>query len=274
MAPKGAGGCVFCNNSTFSPAYCNGQMSVRAQIEAGKAFFSRKYPTMRYLAYFQAYTNTYASLDRLKGLYEEALETDGVVGLVIGTRPDCVSGELLDYLEALSRQTFVTVEYGIESTDDRQLAWMNRGHSFECSRRMVVETAARGIVTGGHIILGLPGDTLSSLVRQAEQLSALPLDILKLHQLQVVRDTPLAALYRQRPFPLYSVEDFVKTLGEYIQHLRPTLVLDRFVSQSPKGMVIAPQWGLKNHEFTNLLVNYMRKNRICQGQKWTAEAPD
>ncbi len=268
---KGLGGCVFCNNSAFSPSYCGGK-SVRAQIMAGKAFFGHKYPSMKYLAYFQTYTNTYASLDVLKSLYEEALDTDCVVGLIIGTRPDCVSGELLDYLETLSRHTFVTVEYGIESTDDRQLEWMNRGHTFECSRRMVVETAARGIVTGGHIILGLPGDTAASLVCQAEQLSALPLDILKLHQLQVVRHTPLAAIYQRCPFPLYSVEGFVKTLGEYIQHLRPTLVLDRFVAQAPKGMVIAPQWGLKNHEFTNILVNYMRKNQISQGQKWRPSA--
>ncbi len=149
----GSGGCTFCDNNTFNPPYCNPAHTIAAQLEAGKAFFARKYPEMRYLAYFQAYTNTYAQpLERLKRMYDEALSVDGVVGLVIGTRPDCVTGSLLDYLGELARQVFVTVEYGIESANDATLAAINRGHDFECARRAVAETAERGITTGAHVI--------------------------------------------------------------------------------------------------------------------------
>ena len=147
----GFGGCTFCDNNTFNPSYCDSRKSVAEQLEVGKRFFSRKYPDMRYLAYFQAYTNTYAPLDSLKRMYEEALSVENVVGLVIGTRPDCVDPQMLDYLGELSRQTFVIVEYGVESTNDETLKRINRGHTFECSRRAIEETAGRGIITGGML---------------------------------------------------------------------------------------------------------------------------
>lgn len=263
----GTGGCAFCDNSTFSPAYCRGRLSVGEQIEAGKDFFARKYPDMRYIAYFQAHTNTYApSLDHLKRLYEEALDADGVVGLAIATRPDCVWPELLDYLGRLARQTFVTVEYGIESANDLTLRAMGRGHDFACSRRAVEETAARGIVTCGHVILGLPGEDETESLRQAPIISGLRLNILKLHQLQVIRGTRLAEAYARRPFRTYSAEEYARLVAAYLQLLRKELVIERFTSQSPAGMVIAPQWGLKNHEFADMLCQYMSQNGIYQGQ--------
>ena len=262
----GTGGCIYCNNETFSPAYCNRRKSVRDQLDDGKKFFSRKYPDMKYLAYFQAFTNTYSSLDNLKRLYEEALTVDGVIGIVIGTRPDCISDELLDYFQELNRRTFVLVEYGIESTNDKTLQFINRGHDFACSRRAIEKTSERGILTGGHIILGLPGEDKEESIRQAHDISALPLDILKIHQLQVIRGTRLARLYEVSPFHLYSVDDYVRLVAEYVQHLRPSLILERFVSQSPKELLVAPRWGLKNYEFTNLLNNYMRENHITQGK--------
>lgn len=221
---------------------------------------------MKYLAYFQAFTNTYSSLDNLKRLYEEALSVDGVVGIVIGTRPDCISDELLDYFQELNRRTFVLVEYGIETTNDKTLQFINRGHDFACSRRAIEKTSERGILTGGHIILGLPGEDKEESIRQAHDISALPLDILKIHQLQVIRGTRLARLYEVLPFHLYSVDEYVRLVAEYVQHLRPSLILERFVSQSPKELLVAPRWGLKNYEFTNLLNNYMRENHITQGK--------
>lgn len=150
------GGCTFCDNRTFNPSYCDRRKSIREQLREGKRFFNRKYSDMKYLAYFQAFTNTYGSIDSLRRMYEEALAEEDVVGLVIGTRPDCISAPLLDYLEQLSRQTFLIVEYGIESANDDTLRRINRGHTFECSRKAVEMTAERGILTGGHIILGLP----------------------------------------------------------------------------------------------------------------------
>lgn len=262
----GTGGCIYCDNETFSPAYCNRRKSVTKQLEDGKMFFASKYPDMKYLAYFQAFTNTYASLDKLKALYEEALGVENVVGIVIGTRPDCVSPDLLDYLQELSNRTFVLVEYGIETTNDETLSFINRGHDFECSRKAVEETKKRGILTGGHIILGLPGEDEQESFRQAGIISSLPLDILKVHQLQVIRGTRLARLYEERPFHLYSVDEYIHLIAGYIQRLRPTMVLERFVSQSPKNLLLAPKWGLKNYEFTNLLNNYLLSNNITQGE--------
>lgn len=260
------GGCIYCDNNTFNPAYCDRKKTVAEQLEDGKRFFSRKYPEMKYLAYFQAFTNTYGSIDHLKMHYEEALNVEDIVGIVIGTRPDCVSEDLLDYLQELSKHTFVLVEYGIETTNDDTLRLINRGHDFECSRRAIEETAKRGIFTGGHIILGLPGEDASESIRQASVISSLPLNILKVHQLQVIRGTKLARMYSEKPFHLYSVDEYIHLIGEYIRHLRPSLVLERFVSQSPKELLIAPKWGLKNYEFTNLLNNYFKKNGIYQGE--------
>ena len=266
----GTGGCIYCNNETFSPAYCNRRKSVTEQLEDGKMFFARKYPDMKYLAYFQAFTNTYASLYKLKALYEEALGVENVVGIVIGTRPDCVSPDLLDYLQELSNRSFVLVEYGIESTNDETLSFINRGHDFECSRKAVEETKKKGILTGGHIILGLPGEDEQESFRQAGIISSLPLDILKVHQLQVIRGTRLARLYEEKPFHLYSVDEYIHLIAGYIQRLRATIVLERFVSQSPKNLLLAPKWGLKNYEFTNLLNNYLLRNNITQGELYNS----
>ena len=260
-----SGGCSFCDNRTFNPSYCNRTLSIGRQSSDGKAFFARKYPDMKYLAYFQAYSNTYASLDTIRGRYEEALACDDVVGLVVGTRPDCISDELLDYLERLNRQTFLTVEYGIESTCDATLERINRGHTFECSRRAIAATHDRGIVTGGHIIVGLPGESAADIIRQAESISLTKLDILKIHQLQIIRGTRLAEEYLAKPFHVFSVDEYIRTIGEYIQHLRKDIVIERFVSQSPKGLLLAPDWGLKNYEFTNRLNNYLRERNIRQG---------
>ncbi|MBR2292002.1 MAG: TIGR01212 family radical SAM protein [Prevotella sp.] len=259
------GGCVYCDNRTFNPAYCQRHDSITAQLEAGKQFFARKYPTMKYLAYFQAYTNTYASIDHLRRLYEEALAVEDVVGIVIGTRPDCITPELLDYLETLNRQTFLLVEYGVESANDETLRRINRGHDFACSVHAITETHERGILTGAHIILGLPGEDAAESLRQAPIISALPLDILKIHQMQIIRGTHLAAEYQQHPFHIYSADEYIRLIANYIQRLRKELVLERFVSQSPKELLIAPHWGLKNYEFTNLLNNYLKANQIRQG---------
>ena len=253
---------MFCDNRTFNPAYCEREKSITEQIIAGKEFFKRKYPDMKYLAYFQAYSNTYADVETLKRRYEEALSVEDVVGIVIGTRPDCVPDDTLDYLDKLNRQTFMIVEYGIESANDETLRIINRGHSFECSADAVRRTADRGIITGGHVIIGLPGEGPEECLRQADIISSLPLNILKLHQMQVVKGTRLAEM---NPYIYNKVEDYIRLVAEYISRLRPDLILERFVSQSPKGMVIAPSWGLKNHEFTNLLDNYLRLHDITQG---------
>ena len=260
------GGCTFCDNRTFNPAYCQPTKSITEQIGEGKEFFRHKYPDMKYLAYFQAFSNTYAPLDTLRRRYEEALSAEDVVGIVIGTRPDCISPEVLNYLESLNRQTFIIVEYGIESVSDDSLRRVNRGHNFECSRRAVIETHNRGILTGAHIILGLPGESADDNVRQADIVSSLPIDILKLHQLQIIRGTQLAAEYERQPFGLYTADEYIDLCRRYIERLRPDMVLERFVSQSPKELLVAPKWGLKNYEFANRFVNYMKRMNSWQGK--------
>ena len=253
-----SGGCTYCDNRTFNPSYCDRRKSITEQLEEGKAFFGRKYPDMKYLAYFQAYTNTYAKVELLRQMYEEALQVEDVVGIVIGTRPDCVSDELLDYLEVLNRRTFVLVEYGIESANDETLKRINRGHDFACCRDAVERTHARGILTGAHIIIGLPGEDAAESLRQAPIISSLPIDILKIHQMQIIKGTRLAQEYAEHPFHVYMVEEYIDVIVKYIRLLRKDLVLERFVSQSPKELLVAPKWGLKNYEFTNLLNNKLK----------------
>ena len=255
----GTGGCTFCNNQTFNPAYCRTEKSVTQQLEEGKQFFARKYPAMKFLAYFQAYTNTYAELDRLVSLYEEALRVPDVVGLVIGTRPDCMPDNLLDYLEELNRRTFLIVEYGVESANDETLLRINRGHTFHQSCEAIRRTAERGIRVGAHVILGFPWEPFDELMRQAEEIGRLPLTTLKLHQLQIIRGTQLAREYAEHPWAVPTAEEYIDLVLNYISRLPYGLVMERFVSQSPPEMVIAPQWGLKNHEFANLLRNRMVK---------------
>lgn len=267
---KGYGGCTYCNNQTFNPEYCRTEKSVAQQLEEGKVFFAKKYPEMEYLAYFQAYTNTYAGLEDLKRKYEEALAVDGVVGLVIGTRPDCMPDSLLHYLEELNRHTFLLVEYGIESTLDRTLRRINRGHDFRATIDAVERTAACGILTGGHVILGLPGETPADIAGQAQSVSRLPLTTLKMHQLQLIKGTRMALEYAQHPedFHLFDVDEYIGLVIDYVEHLRPDLVLERFVSQSPKELLVAPDWGLKNYEFNHRIQKRMKELGAYQGKKY------
>ena len=194
------GGCTFCNNDAFNTSYCDRRKSITRQLEDGKRFFGRKQAGTKYLAYFQAFSNTYAPLPLLKAMYEEALAVDDVTGIVIGTRPDCVDKEKLDYIEQLSRRALVIMEYGLESCNDETMRRVNRGHDFACGKRAIEETHKRGIHTCAHLILGLPGEDKAEMLRQADVVSSLPIDILKLHQLQIVRGTAMAREYERHPF--------------------------------------------------------------------------
>lgn len=265
---KGRGGCTYCNNQTFNPGYCQTDKSVADQLAEGVRFFSRKYPEMRYLAYFQAYTSTYGEQERLERLYEEALGYPGVVGLVIGTRPDCMPDRLLDYLARLSEQVLVLVEYGVESTLDRTLRRINRGHDFAEAEEAIRRTAARGIAVGAHLILGLPGESRDEILGHADRLSDLPLTTLKLHQLQLIRHTRMALEFERQPedFHLFTVDEYIDLAIDFIERLDPAIALERFVSQSPKELLIAPDWGLKNYEFTARVNRRLAERDSWQGK--------
>ena len=265
---KGRGGCTYCNNQTFNPGYCQTDKSVADQLAEGVRFFSRKYPEMRYLAYFQAYTSTYGEQERLERLYEEALDYPGVVGLVIGTRPDCMPDRLLDYLARLSERVLVLVEYGVESTLDRTLRRINRGHDFAEAEEAIRRTAARGIAVGAHLILGLPGESRDEILGHADRLSDLPLTTLKLHQLQLIRHTRMALEFERQPedFHLFTVDEYIDLAIDFIERLDPAIALERFVSQSPKELLIAPDWGLKNYEFTARVNRRLAERDSWQGK--------
>ena len=246
----GTGGCTFCDNAAFHPSYTQGK-SIPEQIDAGIAFHTaRGRKADGFLAYFQAFSNTYAPIDVLRERYEAALSHPAVRGLVIGTRPDCIDAEKLDYLSSMKESgKIVEVEYGIESVYDHTLRRINRGHDFACTRRAVMETASRGLATGGHIIIGLPGETREMLLQEAEILSGLPLDYLKFHQLQILKGTPMASEYKERPgdFLRPGPQEYIDLLAEMITRLRPDIAIARIASSVPPSFTDAP-WGLLRHE--------------------------
>lgn len=265
---KGRGGCTYCNNQTFNPAYCTPSQSITDQLEEGKRFFGKKYPDMRYLAYFQAYTNTHGDIDRIMEMYREALSVDKVDGIIIGTRPDCMPDELLTQLAELHKSHWIMIEYGAETAHNKTLDFINRCHSWEDTTDAVMRTHNAGIPCGLHLILGLPGEDESMILDTIKQVSRLPLDTIKLHQLQLVRGTRMAkdiedGLYNVTHF---SVEEYISLCCKVIQLTSPSIAIERFVSQSPDNLLISPRWGLKNYEFTNLLNNAIKKLGVKQGE--------
>lgn len=268
---KGRGGCTYCNNQTFNPEYCSTEKSITQQLQEGKQFFARKYPEMKYLAYFQAYTNTYSEINVLKKKYEEALSVTDVVGLIIGTRPDCMPEELLDYLAELNKTVFVAVEYGAESVNNSTLTRINRGHTYEETVDAVNRTKAKGLITGVHTIIGLPNESKEDIINQAKELSKLPIDTIKLHQLQLIKGTKMALEYKRNPedFHIYNdVKEYIDIIIDYLEYLRPDITVERFTSQSPKELLIAPDWGIKNYEFVAKLRKRMSERGSYQGKNY------
>jgi len=265
---KGKGGCTYCNNQSFSPGYGKPEKTISEQLKDGIDFFSHKYPDMKYLAYFQSYTNTYEGIDSLIAKYEEALVYPDVVGLVISTRPDCMPNELLDYFDELNKRTFVLIEYGVESTCNKTLERINRQHTFEESKETIIRTAERQIPVGAHMILGLPGETYDEILKHAVELSELPLTTVKLHQLQIIRGTAMAKEYRLLPesFYLFSLEEYIDLCVDFAERLKPSFFIERFASQSPKSLLIAPDWGLKNYELTSMVLKRFAERETYQGK--------
>ncbi len=265
---KGTGGCTFCDNKTFNPEYCMPDKSVTSQLEQGISFFKDRYKTQKYLAYFQAYTNTYSSLEHLKNLYEEALSHPDVIGIVIGTRPDCIYPELLNYLDKLAKKYFISLELGVESTIDKTLQRINRGHSYQEVKDAMKACAAYDFKVGVHLILGLPGESVTDILSHAILISKLNPDFLKLHQLQVIRGTKIEKEYQDYSgdFIKFNADEYIDLTIRFLELLKPQIILERFISQSPPEKLIAPKWGLKNFEFTAKLEKEMRLRETYQGR--------
>jgi len=268
----GIGGCTYCNNNAFNPSYCSVEKTVTRQIQEGIAFHKKRYRrAVKYLAYFQAYSNTYAELPVLKSLYEEALAVEDVVGLVIGTRPDCVDDAILDYLAGLKNRVYVIVEYGIESCYNHTLERVNRGHTFEQTVRAIRETAARGIRTGGHLIFGLPGETREEMLEEAVILSRLPLSNIKFHQLQIIRNTRMADEYRNHPehFRLFGPEEYVEFVCDFLERLNPAFVVERFAGEAPPGYITGPRWGFRYDTLVRKVETRLEERGTWQGALYT-----
>lgn len=267
------GGCTYCNNNTFQPEYCRSTRSISEQINRGIEFFAHKYETMRFLAYFQSYTNTYAPLSVLKERYEESLINPKVIGLVIATRPDCLNDELLDYLQDLSKQYYVMIELGVESHNDETLNRINRGHRFKDSQNAIESIYQRGMHSCAHLIVGLPGESRKDFLDQAKAISQTNVENIKLHQLQVHKGTTLAAQYAENnEFVkiINSVDEYLDIVVEYLEYLRPTIIVERFVSSVPSDVLIAPKWGVKNFEFVAKLEKLLKERDTWQGKKYQA----
>lgn len=267
---KGIGGCSYCNNDAFNPSYCQPQKSITQQIAEGIEFHRVRYRRASgYLAYFQAYSNTYAPLAELKKLYDEALSFTGVKGLVIGTRPDCIDDEKLLYLSHLSKKYYIIIEYGIETCYDSTLLTINRGHTFRDSAEAIKKTAGYGIHTGAHLIFGLPGETKEDMLAEAGIISGLPLDTLKFHQLQIINQTVLATTYAQNPdaFNLFSLEEYIDFIILFVERLNPAIVIERFSGEAPPRFQAGKTWGnLRSDQVLKLIEMEMEKRNTWQGK--------
>ena len=266
------GGCTFCDNAAFTPSYCTPEKSITQQIDEGVEFHRRRYrEAQQYLAYFQSYSNTYAPLDRLRACYDEALAHPQVAGIVIGTRPDCVDAEKLDYFASLAREKYVSIEYGVESCYDATLQRINRGHDFATAQRAIALTAERGIHCGAHFILGLPGQSDEELIAQTDIINTLPLTTVKFHQLQVFRGTTMAEQYDREPdkFRFWSVEQYIELFSEILAKLRPDIVVERFASEAPPRYHYGRNWGLvRNETLWMMLEKRLLEKSVYQGKNF------
>ncbi len=266
---KGVGGCTYCNNNTFNPDYCKPIKPILVQIEEGIAFFSKKYKVQKYLAYFQAFTNTYAPLNELKMMYQEALSHKDVIGLVIATRPDSIKNDVLDYLQELAEKGyFIKLEFGLESTNNKTLDVINRCQTHEEAVDAFNRANNRGLHLGAHLILGLPGEQKEDMLDHARKISELPVDTLKIHHLQIVKHTMMAYQFKKEPemFTFMELDEYIDLVVDFIELLRPDIIIERFFSESPASMLIYPKYGLKNFEVKHLVVKRLEQRDAFQGR--------
>ncbi len=261
------GGCIYCNNDSFRPSACTSSASVVQQIEKGIPYLRSRYGAEKFIVYFQPFTNTYASVEILERLYREALRHPGVVGLAIGTRPDCVDADKIALLGTLARDSFILVEYGLQSIYDRTLAFINRGHDYACFRNAVALTSGKGVHIGAHIILGFPTETRDQMLAMADELSRQPLEFLKIHQLQVVKDTALADLYARQPFSTFGYHEYIELLADFLERLSPEIVLQRLCAAAPDEILVAPVWNKTRSELLRDLDLLMEQRGSFQGRK-------
>ena len=272
---KGSGGCTYCDNDAFNPSYCHPEKSIKQQIIEGIEFHEKRYRrATNYLAYFQPYSNTYAPLAKLREIYSNALEFPNIIGLVIGTRPDCIDRDKLEYFAELSRSKYIILEFGLESCYNATLRRINRGHTFEESAAALGMASQLGIKTGAHIIFGLPGETKEAMLAEAEILSKLPIDNIKFHQLQIIKGTAMAREYRENPgdFEVFSLKEYIDFIIDFTERLNPEFVIERFAGEVPPRYLDGPGWGLiRNDQVLAMIENRMEERETYQGRVLSVE---
>lgn len=266
---KAKGGCTYCDNKTFSPFYCSPNKTITQQLNEGIAFFEPKYKTQQYLAYFQSYTNTYASIEHLKKLYTDALSHNKVVGMVVSTRPDCINADIINLLNSFTDKFHIVLEIGIESTKNSTLQKINRAHTFEDTKNAFKLTKNTKLHIGGHLILGLPLESIDDMLNHAKEISKLNIHTLKIHQLQIIKGTAMALDFKNNAnnYNLFDVDGYISLIIKFLEVLNPNIIIERFASESPKNMIIAPNWNsVKNFEITNKIKNTMIAQQTWQGK--------
>jgi radical SAM protein (TIGR01212 family) len=265
----GVSGCIYCNNDSFRPDSCKSTMSVGEQVRNGIAHVKKRYKAEHVLVYFQPFTNTYAPVEHLERLYREALAEQSVIGLAIGTRPDTVDEEKIGMLQGLAKEYFILIEYGLQSMHDKSLEFIHRGHDFKTFLNAVKLTSGRGIHIGAHVIAGIPVETREETLAMADELSVLPVEFLKVHQLQVVRDTPLEKLYEEHPFHTFGYEEYLDFIADFLERLSPEIVLQRLFATAPDSILIAPQWGKNRHRILLDIEKRLESRDTHQGKKFS-----
>lgn len=260
-------GCIFCNNNSFRPSSCTPVLSLSEQITNGIAYIKKRYKAEKFLVYFQPYTNTYAPVDELEHLYRKALSEPSVIGLAIGTRPDTVDEEKIALIESLAEKHFILIEYGMQSIYNKTLEFINRGHDYNEFLKAINLTKGRGIFIGAHIIVGFPTETKEEMLSMADEVSHISLDFLKIHQLQVIKDTPLEIMYRETPFYVFGYEEYLEFVTEFIERLSPRIVLQRLFATAPDNILIAPQWGKNRQEILRNIEKRLEEKDTWQGKK-------
>jgi hypothetical protein len=241
-------------------------LSVSQQVCNGIAYVKKRYGADKFLVYFQPYTNTYAPVDVLDRLYKEALSEPSVIGLAVGTRPDTIDGEKISLIQSLAEKYFMLIEYGMQSMYDRTLAYINRGHDYNTFLNAIELTRNRGIFIGTHIIVGFPTETREEMLSMADELSHLPIEFLKIHQLQVVKATPLERMYRENPFHVFAYEEYLDFVTEFIERLSPGIILQRLFATAPDSILVAPHWGRSRQEILRDIERMLEQKNTFQGR--------
>lgn len=268
----GVTGCIYCNNDSFRPNSCKPSLSISEQVQSGINHVKKRYKADKFLVYFQAYTNTYAPLAELERMYHEALNHPDVLGLAIGTRPDAVDAEKIAMLQDLASRYFILIEYGLQSIYDRSLQYINRGHNYQAFLDAVEMTKDRNIAIGAHLIVGFPTETREEMLAMADTISRLPVQFLKVHQLQIVRETPLADIYRENPFHVFAYQEYLDFIVDFIELTSPEIVFQRLYATAPDAILIAPEWGRNRHQILHDIEKKLELRQSYQGMKFALAA--